>query len=78
MIGRAAHRLDESICAAHLAGDAAALSTLYAFAADDAAKDGDVDREGFFLTHALVFALDAGLPIAEICAERLRATGRHD
>jgi len=47
-------------------------------AAEAFAREGDAEREAFFLSHALVFALEAGVPEAEGFAGRLRAAGRHD
>ena len=53
--------LDAQLLAAHAAGDRDRLVLLYAQAA---ASTGDPDAAGFYLTHAYVFALEAGLPQA--------------
>ncbi|MEJ6388943.1 hypothetical protein [Gymnodinialimonas ulvae] len=47
--------LDAALLASHAAGDRAALITLYAQAADMAEPGA-----AFYLTHAYVFALEAG------------------
>ncbi|QDC08217.1 hypothetical protein FHY55_02685 [Oceanicola sp. D3] len=63
--------LEARLLAAHAAGDRAALAGLYAEAAEAGGPGA-----GFFLTQAWVFALEAGLPVAEDYARQLRATGR--
>ncbi len=65
--------LDARLIAAHEAGDKPALVTLYTEAADGA---NDVDAACFYLTHAYVFALDAGHPSAATLHARLVAQGR--
>jgi hypothetical protein len=65
--------LDAALLAAHAAGDRAALIRLYAQAAE-AADDGEA--AGFYLTHAYVFALEAGAPEAAALHARLKAEGR--
>ena len=65
--------LNERILAGHEAGDAAALAALYSEAADAA---NSVDAACFFLTHAYVWALDAGDPLAADLHARLCAHGR--
>jgi hypothetical protein len=65
--------LDAALLAAHAAGDRAALIRLYAQAADAA---GDAEAEGFYLTHAYVFALESGAPEAAALHARLKAEGR--
>lgn len=49
--------LDRALLDAHARGDTGALIGLYAAAAD---ASGDDQAAGFFLTHAYVFALEAG------------------
>ncbi|MEM7643859.1 MAG: hypothetical protein AAF366_15205 [Pseudomonadota bacterium] len=63
---------DAAILAAHAAGDRARLVTLYAAAAD--ARAGDA--RAFFLTHAWVFALEAGDPRADDLRQALARMGR--
>ncbi|TMV06452.1 hypothetical protein FGK63_15005 [Ruegeria sediminis] len=65
--------LNTRLLAAHEAGDRAALVELYEEAANAAA---DETACGFYLTHAYVFALEAGLPQAAALRARLVAMGR--
>lgn len=65
--------LDAAMIRAHAAGDHAALVRHYAQAADQAA---DLDAACFYLTHAYVFALEAGAPEAQALHARLVAHGR--
>ena len=58
---------------AHTANDAYALISLYTQAADAAT---DVDAACFFLTHAFVFALEAGDARASSLRARLVQHGR--
>lgn len=53
--------LDAALLAAHAAGDKKRIAQIYAKAADDMGAAS----AAFYLTHAYVFALDAGLPEAE-------------
>ena len=64
--------LDAALLRAHGAQNRDALIDLYAEAADDASED----EAAFFLTHAMVFALEAGDPRAEDIRARLVAMGR--
>lgn len=65
--------LDARMIAAHDAGDREALIGLYTEAADVA---NELDACCFFLTHAYVFALEAGAPQAKALHARLVAHGR--
>jgi hypothetical protein len=65
--------LDTRLIAAHEAGDRRALIGLYAEAAD---RMNDLDAACFFLTHAYVFALEAGTSEAAPLHARLKAHGR--
>ena len=65
--------LDARMIAAHEAGDLSALIELYTQAADVA---NDTDAACFFLTHAYVFALEAGAVEADALKARLVAEGR--
>lgn len=65
--------LDAALIAAHDAGDIRKLARLYTQAADDAEAP---DAAGFFLTHAYVFALEAGLDEAPALRQRLIDMGR--
>ncbi|WP_121025146.1 hypothetical protein [Litoreibacter meonggei] len=65
--------LDADLLAAHAAGDVEALIALYTQASQEAVQE--VAR-GFYLTHAYVFALEAGDARAYGLAAGLRAQGR--
>ncbi|ABG32345.1 hypothetical protein CEP88_03890 [Roseobacter denitrificans] len=67
--------LDAQLLAAHAEGDTDRLVTLYAQAA---ASADDPDTAGFYLTHAYVFALEAGLPQAADLRAQLIETGREE
>jgi hypothetical protein len=63
--------LDAALLAAHAADDRCALIGLYADAAEVAADTA----AAFYLTHAFVFALEAGDPRATALKARLVALG---
>lgn len=65
--------LDRRLLAAHASGEHAALVGLYAEAAN---QSDDPDAEGFFLTHAYVFALEQNHPETAALRARLIAAGR--
>ena len=65
--------LDNAMIAAHEAHDSAALVQLYTQAADTV---NDLDASCFYLTHAYVFALEAGAPAARSLHARLVRHGR--
>lgn len=65
--------LDARLLAAHRMGDTAALIGLYAEAAETAP---DANAAGFYLTHAYVFALEAGDHRAAALHAKLVASGR--
>ncbi len=65
--------LHSRMLSAHEAQDRMALIKLYAEAADSV---NDVDASCFFLTHAYVFALEAGVPDAKALHARLKHHGR--
>ncbi len=67
--------LDARMIAAHEARDQAALIRLYTQAADQA---NDLTAACFYLTHAYVFALEAGAPEAPGLHARLKAQGREE
>lgn len=64
--------LDHRLLSAHAGGDPATLAGLYREAAG-ATQD---TARAFYLTHALVFALEAGLADATAIEGDLRAMGR--
>ncbi|MCV6594462.1 MAG: hypothetical protein OIF48_16030 [Silicimonas sp.] len=68
--------LDQALITAHDTGDTEALVRLYTLAGDAAERDDDIDAACFYLTHAFVFALEAGLPGARVLNQRLAAKGR--
>lgn len=65
--------LDARLLDAHHRDDRPALVTLYREAADAAE---DTNAEGFYLTHAYIFALELGHPEKDVLHHRLKATGR--
>ena len=64
--------------AADAAVDGAAMSRLFARAADDAEEVGDYDAAAFYLTHAYVYSLDAGLASASGYRAKLKQKGREE
>ena len=70
--------LEKSLLAAHNTCDGILLAELYERAADMSEADGDTDGESFYLTHALVFALQEGLDRATLLRARLHKYGRED
>lgn len=68
--------LEQAILDAHAAGDGAAMSAIYAQAADAHEQAGDIDAACFFRTHAYVFALEEGLESAVGLRAKLKAHGR--
>jgi len=67
--------LHTQILAAHNTDDRPALVRLYTQAADEA---NCIDAACFFLTHAFVFALEAGAAEAALLHARLKAHGREE
>ncbi len=67
--------LETALLDAHAKGHLPELVRLYAAAADRAAPS-DTDRACFFLTHAWVFALEAGDTRADALKRRLIDYGR--
>lgn len=68
--------LDRALLKAHEDTDHAELVRLYTLAGDTAEDAGDIDAACFYLTHAFVFALEAGLPDAKELNRRLAERGR--
>ncbi|WP_136636949.1 hypothetical protein [Pseudooceanicola onchidii] len=64
--------LDHRLLSAHAGADPAVLAGLY----QEAAHATGGDAGAFYLTHAFVFALEAGLPDAALIEADLRALGR--
>jgi spore coat protein U-like protein len=67
--------LHARMLAAHQGPDPTALITLYTEAANGA---NSLDASCFFLTHAYVFALEAGAPQASQLHWRLMQNGREE
>ncbi|MEM1073145.1 MAG: hypothetical protein AAF665_08905 [Pseudomonadota bacterium] len=67
--------LEDRLLAAHENGDTIALITLYSEAAEQAT---DATAAGFYLTHAYVFALETGSPLADDLRQRLIDMGREE
>ena len=70
--------LDQALLNAHARGDRASLITLYEQAGTMAGYDGADEAAGFYLTHAYVFALEAGDGRAGELYQRLRAAGKEE
>ena len=70
--------LDESLLAAHRDHDRLALIRLYTVAGNRAEAEGRDEAAGFYLTHAYVFALEAGTAAAAELHARLKAAGREE
>ncbi|WP_323776547.1 hypothetical protein [Leisingera sp.] len=68
--------LDQALLKAHQDKDSAALVHFYTLAGDRAEAAGDINAACFYLTHAFVFALEAGLPDARELNRRLAAQDR--
>ena len=68
--------LDAQLLDAHASKDAAKIALHYGRAADQAERKENTDQACFFLTHAWVFALEAGDPAADKYRARLAAFGR--
>ncbi|MGI9426678.1 MAG: hypothetical protein ACR2PA_26115, partial [Hyphomicrobiaceae bacterium] len=68
--------LERAVLDAHAQSDGRQLAKLYTAAADHYEHVGDVDAACFFLTQALVFALQEGADLAHTLQRRLHAYGR--
>ncbi|UWQ77181.1 hypothetical protein [Leisingera sp. M658] len=68
--------LNRALLQAHDDKDNAELVRLYTLAGDRAEEAGNIDAACFYLTHAFVFALEAGLPEARELNRRLAERGR--
>jgi len=63
--------LESALLRAHDKNDVAELVRLYTIAGDLAEQRQDIDAACFYLTHAFVFALEAGAPEAAILNKKL-------
>ncbi|WP_120632187.1 hypothetical protein [Ruegeria sp. EL01] len=68
--------LDKLLLDAHSRNDHRDLVRYYTLAADECETAGDVGATCFYLTHAFVFALEAGAPEADALNARLAGHGR--
>lgn len=68
--------LNSALLQAHRVDDIEALVYLYTDAADAEEHESNVDAACFYLTHALVYALQAGLDEHAALRARLQAYGR--
>ena len=73
---RSESELDARLIEAHSSRNLREIASHYALAADRAEMNEDIDRACFFLTHAWIFALEAGDLIADDHRSRLAAYGR--
>lgn len=71
-------RLDQRMLAAHSSGDLVGLIGLYTQAAKMKEEVQDIDAACFYLTHAYIFALDAGAEEARALHARLKERGREE
>ncbi len=77
-MSEAGRSLDQRLLDAHARNDPVALSVLYTEAADVREAAGDIDAACFYLTHAYVYALQAGAGTAAALQLRLWAHGREE
>ncbi|WP_281972427.1 hypothetical protein [Ruegeria faecimaris] len=68
--------LDRLLLEAHDHDDPAALVRYYTIAADECEAVQDIDAACFYLTHAFIFALEAGASETDELNHRLVAYGR--
>lgn len=68
--------LEQRLLAAHACNDLDALVALYQEAADCREADAEIEAACFYLTHAFVYALEAGHADAERLQLRLWKLGR--
>lgn len=69
-------QLEQAVLAAHENGDLTQLAAVYGQAASHWRALGEEEQEAFFLTHAWIFALEAGAPLSEQYWQRLRSLDR--
>jgi hypothetical protein len=70
--------LEDQLLEAHARGDPDALVALYVEAADGREAVDDIDAACFYLTHAFVFALQAGSDDTHALQLRLWEHGREE
>ncbi len=70
--------LNQRLLDAHANGDSQTMVDIYKGAGDAALFAGDTHAGCFYLTHAYVFALEAGMPIATKIHKTLKQYGREE
>lgn len=70
------YELDAKLMQAHVDSEPVKLAELYTLCADTAEHHNDTNASCFYLTHALVYALEAGIDEHETLSERLKTYGR--
>ena len=68
--------LNADLLQAHIESEPGRLAELYTRCADTAELHKDTNATCFYLTHALVYALDAGLDEQGVLVDRLKSYGR--
>ncbi|MFK7856180.1 MAG: hypothetical protein AB8B79_18840 [Granulosicoccus sp.] len=68
--------LEAQLLRAHKLSESSLLANLYTRSADLAEQNNDVDAACFYLTQALIYALEAGLADDEMLVKRLSLYGR--
>ena len=68
--------LDAALIAAHKAGNGSEIARLYQIAGDAAEQTGAIEEACFFWVHAYVFALEAGIDMAQDARAQLVRYGR--
>lgn len=68
--------INRKLIAAHIKGDIENIARLYAQAASQV--DEIPDKVAYYLTHAYVFALEAGITEAEDYRKTLKSLGREE
>jgi hypothetical protein len=74
--GENSESLDRQLLEAHARADTESLIRLYVEASEHAEARQQEEAAGFYLTHAFVFALEAGVPEAADLNRRLAEQGR--
>ncbi|NSY39342.1 hypothetical protein [Leisingera sp. ANG59] len=75
-MNQALTELNQELLAAHEQGDLVKLVALYKQAGELMEQQGDLNAACFYLTHAFVFALEAGSPEAPLLNALLVERGR--
>lgn len=73
-----AENLNAALLDAHDRAEGGRLAELYHKAASISEQAGEMDQACFYFTHAYVFALQEGLPMAKDLHARLKTLGREE